>query len=219
MIICCIKGEYCYLELFDSCDWGFIIYDEVYLLLVLVFWMIVDLQFKWWLGLIVMLICEDGCEGDVFFFIGLKCYDVLWKDIEVQGWIVLVECVEVWVMMIDSEWMMYVIVEFEECYWICLMVYIKIVVVKLILVKYLDEQILVIGVYLDQFDELGVEFGVLVIQGLIRISECEVLFDVFCCGEVVMFVVFKVVNFFIDLLEVVVVVQVLGIFGLCQEEV
>jgi len=36
------KGVYFYLDLFDVCDWGLILYDEVYLLFVLIFWMMVD---------------------------------------------------------------------------------------------------------------------------------------------------------------------------------
>jgi len=37
------KGVYLYLELLDVWDWGLILYDEVHLLPVLIFWMMVDL--------------------------------------------------------------------------------------------------------------------------------------------------------------------------------
>src|SRR5581483_10635672 len=60
------KGEYRHLELFDSRDWGLIVYDEVHLLPAPVFRMTADLQSRRRLGLTATLIREDGREGDVF---------------------------------------------------------------------------------------------------------------------------------------------------------
>ncbi|MCW1959293.1 MAG: helicase-associated domain-containing protein, partial [Mycobacterium sp.] len=88
------KGEYRHLELFDSRDWGLIVYDEVHLLPAPVFRMTADLQSRRRLGLTATLIREDGREGDVFSLIGPKRYDAPWKDIEAQGWIAPAECVE-----------------------------------------------------------------------------------------------------------------------------
>lgn len=76
------KGEYRALELFDSRDWGLIIYDEVHLLPAPVFRMTSDLQSRRRLGLTATLVREDGREGDVFSLIGPKRYDPPWKDIE-----------------------------------------------------------------------------------------------------------------------------------------
>lgn len=76
------KGEYRALELFDSRDWGLIIYDEVHLLPAPVFRMTSDLQSRRRLGLTATLVREDGREGDVFSLIGPKRYDAPWKDIE-----------------------------------------------------------------------------------------------------------------------------------------
>ena len=76
------KGEYRALELFDSSDWGLIIYDEVHLLPAPVFRMTSDLQSRRRLGLTATLVREDGREGDVFSLIGPKRYDAPWKDIE-----------------------------------------------------------------------------------------------------------------------------------------
>ncbi|HEY4458767.1 MAG TPA: helicase-associated domain-containing protein, partial [Pseudonocardiaceae bacterium] len=81
------KGEYRHLELFDSRDWGLVIYDEVHLLPAPVFRMTADLQSRRRLGLTATLVREDGREGDVFSLIGPKRYDVPWRDIEAQGWI------------------------------------------------------------------------------------------------------------------------------------
>ena len=76
------RGEYRALELFDSRDWGLIIYDEVHLLPAPVFRMTSDLQSRRRLGLTATLVREDGREGDVFSLIGPKRYDAPWKDIE-----------------------------------------------------------------------------------------------------------------------------------------
>ena len=81
------RGEYRHLELFDSRDWGLIIYDEVHLLPAPVFRMTADLQSRRRLGLTATLVREDGREGDVFSLIGPKRYDAPWRDIEQQGWI------------------------------------------------------------------------------------------------------------------------------------
>ena len=60
------KGEYRHLELFDSRDWGLIVYDEVHLLPAPIFRLTADLQSRRRLGLTATLVREDGREGDVF---------------------------------------------------------------------------------------------------------------------------------------------------------
>ena len=179
------KGEYRHLELFDSRDWGLIIYDEVHLLPAPVFRMTADLQSRRRLGLTATLIREDGREGDVFSLIGPKRYDAPWKDIEAQGWIAPAECVEVRVTMTDNERMIYATAEPEERYQLCSTAHTKIAVVKSILDKHPGEQTLVIGAYLDQLDELGAELDAPVIQGSTKTREREELFDAFRRGEVV----------------------------------
>ena len=57
-------GEYTNLDLFDSRDWGLVIYDEVHLLPAPVFRMTADLQSRRRLGLTATLVREDGREGD-----------------------------------------------------------------------------------------------------------------------------------------------------------
>ena len=63
-------GVYKHLDLFDSRDWGLVIYDEVHLLPAPVFRMTADLQSRRRLGLTATLVREDGREGDVFSLIG-----------------------------------------------------------------------------------------------------------------------------------------------------
>ena len=178
------KGEYRHLELFDSRDWGLIIYDEVHLLPAPVFRMTADLQSRRRLGLTATLIREDGREGDVFSLIGPKRYDAPWKDIEAQGWIAPAECIEVRVTMTDNERMLYAVAEPEERYKLCSTVHTKIAVVKSILERHPGDQTLVIGAYLDQLDELGEELNAPVIQGSTKTAEREALFDAFRRGEI-----------------------------------
>src|ERR1700755_2232323 len=212
------KGEYRHLELFDSRDWGLIIYDEVHLLPAPVFRMTADLQSRRRLGLTATLIREDGREGDVFSLIGPKRYDAPWKDIEAQGWIAPAECIEVRVTMTDNARMLYVNAEPEEPYKLCSTAHSKIAVVKSILAKHPGEPTLVIGAYLDQLEELGEVLNAPVIQGSTKNAEREQLFDAFRRGEVTTLVVSKVANFSIDLPEASVAVQVSGTFGSRQEE-
>ncbi|MEU0885492.1 DNA repair helicase XPB [Lentzea sp. NPDC005914] len=212
------KGEYKHLELFDSRDWGLIVYDEVHLLPAPVFRMTADLQSRRRLGLTATLVREDGQEGDVFSLIGPKRYDVPWRDIEAQGWIAPAECTEVRVTLTDNERLQYATAEPEERYKLCSTARTKIPVVRRVLDQHPDEPALVIGAYLDQLDELGEELGAPVIKGSTKNREREELFDKFRRGEVRTLVVSKVANFSIDLPEASVAIQVSGTFGSRQEE-
>ncbi|AXK86623.1 DEAD/DEAH box helicase [Nocardia farcinica] len=212
------KGEYKHLELFDSRDWGLVIYDEVHLLPAPVFRMTADLQSRRRLGLTATLVREDGREGDVFSLIGPKRYDAPWKDIEAQGWIAPAECIEVRVTLTDAERMAYATAEPEERYKLCSTARTKIPVVESILAKHPDAPTLVIGAYLEQLEELGAALDAPVIQGSTKNKEREALFDAFRRGEIPVLVVSKVANFSIDLPEASVAVQVSGTFGSRQEE-
>ena len=212
------KGEYRNLDLFDSRDWGLIIYDEVHLLPAPVFRMTADLQSRRRLGLTATLVREDGREGDVFSLIGPKRYDAPWKDIEAQGWIAPAECIEVRVTLTDNERLEYAVAEPEEKYKLCSTAHTKINVVKSILEQHKDSQTLIIGAYLDQLDELGEALNAPVIKGSTKNREREVLFQQFRTGEIQILVVSKVANFSIDLPEASVAVQVSGTFGSRQEE-
>jgi len=212
------KGEYRHLELFDSRDWGLVVYDEVHLLPAPVFRMTADLQSRRRLGLTATLVREDGREGDVFSLIGPKRYDVPWRDIEAQGWIAPAVCVEVRVTLTDNERLHYATTEADERYKTCSTARTKIPVVRRILERHPGEPALVIGAYLDQLDELGTELGAPVVQGSTRTKEREALFDAFRAGELPTLVVSKVANFSIDLPEASVAVQVSGTFGSRQEE-
>ncbi|ASO22865.1 DNA excision repair protein ERCC-3 [Actinoalloteichus hoggarensis] len=212
------KGEYRNLELFDSRDWGLVLYDEVHLLPAPVFRMTADLQSRRRLGLTATLVREDGREGDVFSLIGPKRYDAPWKDIEAQGWIAPADCTEVRVTLTESERLAYATADAEERYKVCATARTKTPVVRAILDRHPDEPSLVIGAYLDQLDELGEALNAPVIQGSTKNKEREALFEAFRKGELRTLVVSKVANFSIDLPEASVAIQVSGTFGSRQEE-
>jgi len=212
------KGEYRHLDLFDTRDWGLIIYDEVHLLPAPVFRMTADLQSRRRLGLTATLVREDGRESDVFSLIGPKRYDAPWRDIQAQGWIAPADCVEVRVTLTESERLRYATAEADERYRVCSTARSKLSVVAAILDRHPDEPTLVIGAYLDQLEELGNALDAPVVQGTTSNKQREQLYDAFRRGEVRRLVVSKVANFSIDLPEASLAVQVSGTFGSRQEE-
>jgi DNA excision repair protein ERCC-3 len=212
------KGEYRHLEVFDSRDWGLIVYDEVHLLPAPIFRLTADLQSRRRLGLTATLVREDGLEGDVFSLIGPKRYDAPWKDIEAQGWIAPATCTEVRVTLTEAERMGYAVAEPEERYRLCSTARSKLPVVRRLVQRHAGEQVLVIGAYLDQLDELGADLDAPVIQGSTTTRQRERLFDEFRAGAVRVLVVSKVANFAIDLPEAAVAIQVSGTFGSRQDQ-
>src|SRR5438067_5518325 len=170
------KGEYRHLELFDSRDWGLIIYDEVHLLPAPIFRLTADLQSRRRLGLTATLVREDGREGDVFSLIGPKRYDAPWKDIESQGWIAPASCVEVRVTLTDTERMAYATAEPDERYRMAATARTKLPVVQALVRRHPDEQVLVIGGYIDQLHELAEYLDAPVIEGATATKQRERLF-------------------------------------------
>jgi len=212
------NGVYSHLDLFDTHDWGLIIYDEVHLLPAPIFRFTADIQSRRRLGLTATLVREDGMEGEVFSLIGPKRFDVPWKEIEAQGYIAPAECIEVRVNLTDAERLSYATAEPEERYRYCATTRTKRNIVEKLVDLHAGEQILVIGQYIDQLDELSETLGVPVIKGETPIKERERLFAAFRTGEITCLVVSKVANFSIDLPEATIAIQVSGAFGSRQEE-
>src|SRR5690606_14264452 len=149
------KGVYTHLELLDARDWGLVVYDEVHLLPAPIFRMTADLQARRRLGLTATLVREDGRESEVFSLIGPKRYDAPWKDIEAQGYIAPAECIEVRVELPRDERVTYAMAEDADKYRLCSTSEVKLPVVRSIVERHPWEQVLVIGQYLDQLEELG----------------------------------------------------------------
>jgi len=212
------KGAYAHLDVFDARDWGLIVYDEVHLLPAPVFRMTASLQARRRLGLTATLVREDGREGDVFSLIGPKRYDAPWKDIEAQGYIAPADCVEVRVTLPERERLTYATAEPEDRYRLCATSDGKTRVVEQLVRRHAGEQILVIGQYLDQLDDIGNRLDAPVLKGETSVAERQRLFDAFRAGQLSTLVVSKVANFSIDLPEASVAIQVSGSFGSRQEE-
>ncbi|HLU44179.1 MAG TPA: DNA repair helicase XPB [Natronosporangium sp.] len=212
------KGAFTHLDLFHARDWGLIVYDEVHLLPAPIFRFTADLQARRRLGLTATLVREDGREGDVFSLIGPKRYDAPWRDIEAQGWIAPAECIEVRVTLTDAERMAYATAEPDVQYRTAATARSKLPVVRALRERHRDEQVLVIGAYLEQLHQLGEFLDAPVIEGQTTSRERERLFEAFRRGELSTLVLSKVGNFSVDLPEAAVAIQVSGTFGSRQEE-
>ena len=212
------KGLYAHLDLFDSHDWGLIIYDEVHLLPAPIFRFTADIQSRRRLGLTATLVREDGMEGEVFSLIGPKRFDVPWKEIEAQGYIAPADCVEVRVTLTDHERLTYATAEQEDKYRACATTATKKNVVLALAKQHEDDQVLIIGQYISQIDEIAADLSVPIIKGDTPVKEREELYALFRSGEIKCLVVSKVANFSIDLPEASIAIQVSGTFGSRQEE-
>jgi DNA excision repair protein ERCC-3 len=212
------KGVFPHLEVFDTRDWGLIIYDEVHLLPAPIFRFTADIQSRRRLGLTATLIREDGREGDVFTLIGPKRYDAPWKEVEAQGWIAPAECVEIRVTLPDDERLVYATAEPDDRYRLAATSPQKTHLVEHLIERHATEQVLVIGQYLDQLAEIAEHVGAPTITGETGVKERERLFEAFRRGEERVLVVSKVANFSVDLPEASVAIQVSGAFGSRQEE-
>ena len=212
------KGEYRALELFDSRDWGLIIYDEVHLLPAPVFRMAADLQSRRRLGLTATLVREDGREDDVFSLIGPKRYDAPWKELEMAGYIATAECVEVRTTLHDDERLTYATAETRERYRLAACSKAKLGVVDKLLAQHEGQQTLIIGAYVDQLEEIAARIDAPLVDGKTTTKKREEAFQAFRDGKISTLVVSKVANFSIDLPEAAVAIQVSGTFGSRQEE-
>ena len=210
--------DYPHFALFTSFDWGLIIYDEVHLLPAPVFRFTAEIQARRRLGLTATLVREDGREVDVFSLIGPKKYDVPWRELERQGWIATAECHEIRVGLNEDEQMTYATAETREKYRIAAEAVEKLRVTRHLVQRHQDDQVLIIGQYLDQLQVLAEDLRAPLLTGRMPTRERERLYEQFRRGEIKLLVVSKVANFAIDLPDANVAIQVSGTFGSRQEE-
>jgi len=211
-------SEFIHMPLFNRQDWGLIVYDEVHLLPAPVFRFTAEIQSKRRLGLTATLVREDGRENDVFSLIGPKKYDVPWKVLEEQGWIAQAICSEIRLSSSPDQRMQYAVAPMREKYRIAATNPRKIDLLKHLCNLHKDENILIIGQYLDQLDEIANRIQAPLITGATPNRERERLYDKFRTGKNSILIVSKVANFAIDLPEASVAIQVSGTFGSRQEE-
>ncbi len=211
-------SEFVHLGLFDQRNWGLIIYDEVHLLPAPVFQVTASLQARRRLGLTATLVREDGREDDVFALIGPKKVDVPWKVLEGQGWIATAACTEIRLPMPESLRMPYAVADQRCKFRIAAENPQKQAVVRQLLAQHPDEPTLVIGMYVEQLQQLARELELPLITGSTGQRKRDELFERFKSGEIRVLAVSKVANFAVDLPDAAVAIQVSGTFGSRQEE-
>ena len=211
-------SEFPHFKLFRERPWGLIVYDEVHLLPAPVFRVTAELQAVRRLGLTATLVREDGEEDAVFSLVGPKRYDVPWKDLENKGWIAGAFCTEVRIDMPENLKIPYAVATRREKYRIASENPLKNEAVVQLIENHRDDQILVIGQYISQLENLARILKAPLITGKAPNNERERIYGAFKKGEVRVIVVSKVANFAIDLPDASMAIQVSGSFGSRQEE-
>lgn len=211
-------SPFVHFSLFDEGNWGLIVYDEVHLLPAPVFRATASLQARRRVGLTATLVREDAREEDVFSLIGPKKYDVPWKVLEKQGWIAQAICHEIRIPLVKEDRYEYAIADKRSKFRIASTNLEKDTMCEKLIAKHKNDNVLVIGQYLDQLQTLSKRFDAAIITGRTGTKERERLYSAFRTGEVKLLIVSKVANFAIDLPDANVAIQVSGTFGSRQEE-
>ncbi len=211
-------ADFEHLHLFRDHNWGLLVYDEVHLLPAPVFGATAELQGRRRLGLTATLIREDGREGDVFSLVGPKRFDLPWQVLEKAGWVAEARCHEVRVPFSRKAREKYERSNKTLQFRLASENPAKIDVALDLVERHKDDNILIIGTYLDQLIELSKKLKAPLITGKTPQRERDRLFGRFRSGEDTLLVVSKVANFAIDLPDANVAIQVSGSFGSRQEE-
>ena len=212
------EGDFEHFGIFNSQDWGLIIYDEVHLLPAPVFKFTAEIQARRRLGLTATLIREDNLQTDVFALIGPKKFDTPWKDLEKAGWIAAAKCIEIRVELDDFSKQGYLSLGKREQIRVAYENKNKIAVVADLLDKHKGEKVLILGQYIEQIDKFGEKFNAPVIKGNTKNLERDKLYEDFRSGSLNVLVLSRVGNMAVDLPDANVAIQVSGMFGSRQEE-
>jgi len=205
-------------DLFRKHSWGLIIYDEVHLLPAPVFRVTAEIQSVRRIGLTATLIREDGAERDVFSLVGPKRFDIPWKELESLGWIAEARCREIRINMPDETRISYAIAEKRRKIRLAAENPRKIDIALQLVKNRHEDQILIIGQYISQLEDIAERLKVPIITGRTPNPERDRIYNNFRKGEERVIVVSKVANFAIDLPDASVAIQLSGSFGSRQEE-
>ena len=210
--------EYHNFNAIASYPWGFVIYDEVHMLPAPVFRLSASLQSVYRLGLTATLIREDGREKEVFSLVGPKRYDVPWAELEKQGFIATAYCHEIRISLSEDAELDYALAPRSRKIVIAAKNKSKLPVIEYLLERHPGQQILIIGQYIDQLEEIQKRFSFPLITGSMSNRKREELYQDFRDGRIQVLIVSKVANYAIDLPDASVAIQVSGTFGSRQEE-
>jgi len=212
------EKEFAHLHLFRDRNWGMLVYDEVHLLPAPVFGATADVQARRRLGLTATLVREDGREGDVFSLVGPRRYDMAWQTLEERGFIAEARCFEVRVDFTKAARERYENTREAEKAHMASANPEKLPALATLLKQHTEDNVLVIGTYLDQLKQIAALYKAPLITGETPGREREVLFQKFREGTIKLLIVSKVANFSIDLPDANVAIQVSGSYGSRQEE-
>jgi DNA excision repair protein ERCC-3 len=211
-------GPYPHFDLFTKQAWGLIIYDEVHLLPAPVFRVTAEIQAVRRLGLTATLIREDGAERDVFSLVGPKRFDIPWKELEASGWIAEARCREIRIDMPPEKRIPYAMADKRRKVRLAAENPRKIDIAMQLVANRHEDQVLVIGQYIAQLEEIAGRLKVPIITGKTPNAERDKIYGEFRRGRERVIVVSKVANFAIDLPDASVAIQLSGSFGSRQEE-
>ncbi len=187
--------------------WGLIIYDEVHSLPADVFRQSASVQSIRRLGLTATLIREDGREREVFALVGPTVYSAPWRELERNGWIAPVDCVEVRVKVPDT-----------RCLTPDRILAAKLKIVRRILARNRGEPTLIVAHRLTEIAAIARATDSPSITGQTPANTRAELYQAFREGRLSTLVLSRVANVGVDLPDASVLIQVSGTFGSRQEE-
>ncbi|SDY76969.1 DNA excision repair protein ERCC-3 [Evansella caseinilytica] len=212
------KGIFPHYSLFDRRSWGLVIYDEVHLLPAPLFRITSNLQGRRRIGLTATFVREDGREGDIYSLIGPKRYEVGIKALQDNGWLAQPVCKEVKIPLTPGQWSSYFALSKRERFRFVSENETKLEVLDQLLRKHRGQQILIIGQYLKQLQQIAKRYSVPLLTGECTKKERQQLYDRFRKQEIGTLVLSRLANMAVDLPDAQVAIQVSGTYGSRQEE-
>lgn len=212
------ESPFIHFDIFFKKNWGLVIYDEVHLLPAPIIRLTSEIQSMRRLGLTATLVREDNLETDVFCLVGPKKFDIPWRNLEQKKFIAEAYCYDIRIPIDDIHRAEYVISSDRSKFRIASENVLKYTVVINLLKQLEGKNILIIGQYLSQLEEMQKRTGFTIITGKTAQAERDIIYSKFKKGEIKTLIVSKVANFAVDLPDANALIQISGTFGSRQEE-
>lgn len=194
-------------------QWGLIVFDEAQHVPSKIWSRTARLQAVRRLGLTATPVREDSQEKMIFSLIGPPVYDRGWLEMAEEGRIAEATCYEVLVDIPENQWKQYQRGSEWDKIIIASANIAKLNVIEKLLEKHNDDQVLIIGFYVDGANEIGEHFNIPVISGEMPIRERHDFYEGFRKGELKCLVLTSVAEEGIDLPEANVGIEVAGLYG------